>query len=179
MTQRRFAALALAAAATFTIAACGGDDSGDEPTPTTAESADTTGETSDTTAGSDSGDDECAWLTTDAASEAIGQPMELIGAGDGGCVFQPEGSDGLTIHITRTPIAIDVETYLEQSKALCEGVALEVPNGDGGWACVPGISPQGFVAFGDELITADITDAPTEEEGVQLAAKVAAQLTAG
>jgi hypothetical protein len=188
MTMRRTVALVIAATACFATVACGGDDSDDAATTTTAAHDDTASATTvapDDTAGSDTtaadGDDPgaCAWLSTDDATAAIGVPMSLVAAGPGGCYFATESGDGPAVQISSIQIAIAVDDYVEQSRALCKGEVVDVDAGDGGWACNAGINPQGLVVFGRELVVADVSDAASEAEGIQLAAAVAAHLSPG
>lgn len=182
---RRF--LPALAVATLVVAgaACGGDDDAESPA-TTEATDDTTAATTiagedtspDTTAADgEGGPDGCAWLSAEAATEALGAPMDLIGGGAGGCYFSPASGEGPAVQISVIQIAIDVDEYVEGSKALCESDVIEVDNGDAGWACLAAINPQGSAVFGRELVIADITDAASEDEGVQLAAAVAAEFT--
>jgi hypothetical protein len=185
MTLRRSVALACAAAACLATVACSGDDDrADEPARTTAEAPDETtppdtdaSATTTATGGDDAGD--CGWLTVAAAAEAIGVPMTLVAGGPGGCFFATESGEGPALQISAIQIAIDVDQYVEESKALCESDVVEVDAGDGGWACNSGINPQGLVVFGDELVIADVSDATSDDEGIQLAAQVAAELNPG
>lgn len=164
--------IALAAAALCLIAgACSSDDSG-EPSSTTAPVVSTTDEATTTSVP----DDGCAWLGVDDAAAAMGTPMTLAAAGDAGCLFTPEGAGVASIQISVIEIAIDVDEYLAGSRDVCEGTVVDVDNGDEAWACDSGINPQGVVAFGTELVVADITDTDTPEAGLQLAAAVAAVL---
>lgn len=183
MIRRLLPALAVATLV-LAGAACGGDDGGDEPTrsttttPDTASTPDATEPAASTTEGA-AGDDECTWLALDDAGAAVGQAMTLTAAGPGGCFFDAQGGTGPSIQVSSIEIAIDVDEYVEGSKAVCEGEIVDVANGDTAWACRSSFAPQGIAVFGETMVVADLQDAASEAEGLDLAAKVAAVLTAG
>lgn len=166
------------AAVVAVLGACGSDDEGSGGTdPTTVESQQTeSGDPSDPAGSSDDADEsddadgsdaasgggECQWVSAEAVTEAVGQPMNLDTAGEAACIFNAEADDGPQIWVMLTEIAIDQKEYADGTKETCDQPITDIDAGDIAFTCMQ-IDPQGAV-FKDELVaTVDAKDFESDD----------------
>ncbi|WP_158716408.1 hypothetical protein [Blastococcus sp. Marseille-P5729] len=169
----RVAAAVAACALVGVLGGCGSDDeasAGSDPTTGDSQSTETDdpGESDDTDAPDDG---ECQWVSADAVTEAVGQPMTLDTAGEAGCIFKAEAEGGPAIWVMLTEIAIDQKEYADGSKETCDEPITDVDAGDIAFTCMQ-IDPQGTV-FKDKLVaTVDAKDFESDDAAFAALAKL-------
>lgn len=180
----RVATAVAACALVGVLGGCGSDDeasAGSDPTTGDSQSTETdesgdskptesdqSGESDDSSGG---GGGECQWVTADAVTEAVGQPMTLDTAGEAACIFKAEAEDGPAIWVMLTEIAIDQKEYADGSKETCDEPITDVDAGDIAFTCMQ-IDPQGTV-FKDKLVaTVDAKDFESDDAAFAALAKL-------
>lgn len=171
--MRRITGLGLVLALGLAGAGCGGAD--DEPvadpveSTTEDEGSTTTGE--DTTTSVAAPGAGCAYLDVADLDAAFGTTFTEDASTAVGCVFSE--TDGITVALNRIDIAIDPETYAEESTESCdEGSLVEVDAGDRAYACLA-VGPLASYYERDVAISLTVLSGGDDDEQAVLDAFVA------
>lgn len=152
-----------------------GDDKADDPPTTTESEAATEGDAGDGSTTTEPSVGLCPYITTEAVSEALAQPVELLEGSDLVCDFSV--GEATSIQLTVIGGDLDTNAFYDDAVGRCaEGTSVEVEAGDRAFACVA-VGPAAARQDGDVVTSFLTTGLEDETAGRDALAALLPQVT--